>query len=228
MTIRLAPRFGADDRGGVILIVLTLGGMLSALAATLIGLSVTERGVAGNHQAGIRALYAAEALAERIVLDLAADLDWTPILSGTRVSPFFETGSRLLTPWGEGLDLAAITDVLQRQTDRTSSGGPDTPQWRIFASGPVASLVGAGYDVPIFVAGWVADDEAETDGEPRADSNGRVVVRVEARGFGSLNRRVQVVIGRRDDPSTTGAGAGGADSAAETAGVRIVSWREVT
>ena len=239
---------GSDERGGVVVLVLLLGGLISAVGLGLVLLSSTERVVAGNFQAGARTLYAAEAVAEHVILDLVTDRQWTDAVSGTRRSSFIDGTTHPLAPWGETLDLPAMTAALQLGTDAASPWGADTPRWRLFASGTLATLGGAGREPPTYLVAWVADDPSDHDGDPAIDTNGVIVIRAQAQGIGGMRRSVQVVL-RRFDPDNSDADAGTPpeepaevtgssdlarimplDTTGEVSGsteVRVLSWREV-
>jgi hypothetical protein len=198
-----------EEGSGVLLAMILMGTML-ALGLGLVAVSSTERAIAGNHHAGVEALYAAEALAEYVLTELGSDASWSPALTGERHSSFLEPTSQPTTPWNEVLDLSAITTRVQQQSDAIWSAGLDTPQWRVFAAGPFEALIGSANTGPFFLIAWVADDVADVDGDAGADSNGVVMIRAQALGPGGLQRTLLIVI-RRD----------------EAGGCRVVSWREV-
>ena len=200
------------DAGSVMLLTFLVTTLISAVGLGLITLSGTERAIAGNHQAGVQLLYAAEAMAERVLVDLKADLRWTEALGGVWRSSFVASTAFATTDWGESIDVGAATADLQDETDAASLWGPNTPRWVVFASG---SLSDAGRRRVSWRSGlliaWIADDRSEIDANPATDSNGIVLVTAQAIGPRGLRRTVQVAVGR-----------GGAAS-----GVRILSWREV-
>jgi hypothetical protein len=198
-----------DQGSGVLLAMIVMGTML-ALGLGLVAVSSTERAIAGNHQAGVEALYAAEALAEYVLTELASDASWSPALTGERHSAFLDPTSQPTTPWNEALDLSAITTRIQQQSDATWSAGLDTPQWRVFAAGPLETLVGSGNIGSMFLIAWVADDVADADADPGADNNGLVMIRAQAVGPAGLQRALLIVF-RRD----------------EGGGCRVGAWREV-
>jgi hypothetical protein len=209
---------GDGDRGGGILLVILLGGVLSAIGLGLGALSATERAVAGNHHAGVQLLYAAEALAERVVLDLSDAPEWSSALAGAARSAFFEPGTTVTAPWGEPLDVVQLTATLQQETRTGTSAAPLA--WRVYASGSFDALASVPTGLPAFLVAWVGDDPADADGDPAADSNELVVVRLEARAFGGLRRAVQIAV-RRLPPVPPG------QPTEDPPGVTIVAWREV-
>jgi hypothetical protein len=214
----------ARDAGGVVLMTMILMTVLAALGVGLISLSGTERAVAGNHQTGIQTLYAAEAIAQHVILELTADRRWSEALSGGWHSSVF-AGDHPVSPWFPSTDLASLTADLQRQTDAESVWAANTPGWRLFASGTLADLTGVAADMaPALLMAWVADDEAEVDGLPVADSNGVIVVRAQALGAGGLRRSVQAVL--RQEAGAPPAEGEPPPPAPPTV-VRVLTWREV-
>jgi hypothetical protein len=207
------------ERGGGLLLVILLGGLLSAIGLALVSLSLTERALSANYQAGVQLLYAAEAMAHRLVVDLSSATDWPQALAGASSSAF-SGPLHPTTPWGELLDLAALTAALQASSG--SAGGGSV--WRLYASGPFDALTGTA-SAQAFLIGWVADDPADPDGDPGADANNAIVVRAEARAIGGMRRAVQLVL-RYVPPPPPVEGVPPAPPA-ETPGVRAVSWREV-
>jgi hypothetical protein len=208
-----------SDRGGGILLVILLGGLLSAIGLGLAGLTATERALSGNYQAGSQLLYAAEAIGGHVARELRDPTVWSGALAGTSSSSFLEGGSRPVTPWGEVFDVVAATSALQTSTALPSG----VSVWRLYASGTLAALSGSAWASGAFLIAWVADDHADQDGDPSVDSNNFVVVRAEARGFGGLKRAVQLVLQYVPPPPDGEAPSPGAAAP----GVRVVSWREV-
>ena len=101
--------------------------------------------------------------------------------------------------------------------------------WRLFGYAPLDTLLdaagpgasgaagtgtgtgsgsGSGADSTLYTVAWVADDPADGDGNPSADANGRVTVRVEA--FGPFrSRQALIATVRRQGGS-----------------LELISWRE--
>jgi hypothetical protein len=202
-------RTGCRDEGSGVLLAMIVTVTMLALGLGLVAVSSTERAIAGNHHAGVQALYAAEALVEYVLAELALDPSWTPALSGERHSAFLEPTNQPTTPWNEGLDMSAMTTSVQQQSDAIWSAGLDSPQWRLFAAGSLETLVGTGNAGSLFLTAWIADDAADGDADPGADSNGVVMIRAHALGLGGLQRTLLIVL-RRDEGN----------------GVRV-TWREM-
>ena len=51
-------------------------------------------------------------------------------------------------------------------------------------------------DSPMYVAVWVADDPAETDGNPAADVNGTLTLHAEALGYSGSHKAIEVTVAR--------------------------------
>jgi hypothetical protein len=96
--------------------------------------------------------------------------------------------------------------------------GANNPVWRLFAYGPLSSLLPAGtIDSLAYVIVMVADDPSENDNDPLLDGHsasnpgtGLLVLRAEAFGSRGMHQVIESTIGR--------AGAG-------PAGIRVLSWR---
>ncbi len=202
---------GAEE-GAALVLVLLMTVLAAALAGATLVLTDLEVTTAGNQRDGAETLYAAEAALESALDELSRVPSWTPVLSGGVTSTFLDTTTRPSTMFGGVVDLVAMTTDVQRQTDARGSWGGDHPRWRLFASGPLSALAPvAGAALGTYLVVWVADDVAETDGNPLADGNGVVRVRAEALGRRGTRRAVEAVVAR-----TTQFGV-----------VKLVSWREV-
>jgi hypothetical protein len=245
-THRTRPRAG--DRGLALLLALVLLCLVSALGSALVGLTTTERAMAGNQAWSLRARYAADALAERVVLDLAAAPDWTAVLSGAPVSALLDLAAATGTPGLDPVDVPALTAALQQATDGESIVGADTPVWRLAAAGTLADLTGLSRaGPPVFLVAWVADDPADGDALPGVDANGTVQIRVEACGSDGLRQFVQITLrrGAAYSPETPAGEAADAAATEDTGGlvpimrdetenpavpagaVRVLTWRDV-
>ena len=218
--MRCSTSGGPSDKGGGILLVMLLGGLVSAIGLGLAGLSATERALAGNYQVGTQLLYAAEAMASRLVDDLSDQTAWPAALARTSSSSFRDGGNYPVTPWGEVLDLAAATSALQANAPIPNGASV----WRLYASGTLAVLSESSSVPGEYLVAWVGDDHADEDGDPAADSNNFIVVRAEARAMTGLKRAVQVVLQYVPAPP---AGEPSSAGPPVVPGVRVVSWREV-
>lgn len=189
----------SSERGSALVIALIATVLLSALGVGLVMLTNTEGGIAANYRQGSEMLYAADAAAERVVQDLLLVPRWNDILSGGVQSAFVDDSLTPTTPWGQTLDLAAMTTEVQAQADATNPWGPDNPQWRLFAYGPLAEMAGAGMiQSNAYVVVWMADDPSEADGNPQADTNGVITVLATALGSSGTIRTIEVTVAKTD------------------------------
>jgi hypothetical protein len=138
---------------------------------------------------------------------------WSDVLSGAAPSSFVDGTLTPVLASGQPLDLAGLTTGLQRESDLVSSWGANNPQWRLFLYGPLSAVTGTGpVQSPAYLVAWVADDPAEIDGNPFADSNARITLIARAIGLFQSTRLVEVTLARLRPGA---------------AGVRVLSWREV-
>jgi PilX N-terminal len=235
----------ADEKGIALLVALMSILLLGALAMTLALTALTETRVSSNYRDGVEALYAAEAGVERVILDLNRIEDWNAILDGTAISEFHDgppTGVRIM-PDGTEIDLGALTNVARCGTTSACSEadltainedrpwGPNNPYWQLYAYGRMEAMVPGAAGSSTYVLVWVADDPAETDGNPLrdgafVDDAGRGVISLLSHAYGrsGIRRVVEATVGR--DPSMTTAAA---DESVETTTrlrVKVLSWRE--
>ena len=200
------------------LLVIVLVLILAAIGAAVSVASRTETLIAANFRQERETLYAAEGAVAQAVLDMASHPDWSLVLSGVASSTFTDgaaIGPRRL-PGGDVVNLCctapSLTTSVQDRAMGGRSWGADTPQWQMFAWGPVANwLPSGGIDSALYTVVWVADDPEDGDGNPAVDSNSMVLLH--GRALGPLGGR-QVIEAqiRREAP--------------HPAPVRIISWRE--
>lgn len=213
------------ETGSALVAALVSSLLLTALGMCLVLASSVETTIAANARNAAEALYAADALVERAIADLAATPKWDLVLAPGSVTECaavlsgFDTGgcstaAQLVVTVpnsGQTVDLKGITDTLQAQIDSQNAWGANSPVWRLYAFGRLDDLLpGRVVDSRIYVALWVADDVAETDGNPAEDANGILILHSEAFGPSGTRRRVEVVISR--PPSSA---------------VRVLSWHEL-
>ncbi|MGE5835100.1 MAG: hypothetical protein ACM4AI_11515 [Acidobacteriota bacterium] len=202
------------DRGSALLVVLIATALLSALGAGLVMMGSTEATIAANYRTTAETRYAVEAAAERAVEDLVKIAPWSGALSGAIPSTFVDGSMTPVLASNQRIDLVAITADVQRQSDAAGSWGANSPRFRLFAYGPFSSITGSGsvLQSSAYLATWIADDPAETDGDPLVDANGRITLLAKAFGlFGSV-RSLAVTLSR------SGPGPGV---------VHVLSWQEV-
>ena len=189
----------SNERGTALIIALMAMMLLTALGAAVVMVSNTETHIASNYRNSQEALYAADAAVERVVQDLLMVPRWNDILNGTANSSFVDGSSavRKTLPGGGTMTLTAATTQLQNDTDAINLWGANGPQWSLFAWGPMNDMLPTQIiDSPMYVAVWVADDPAETDGNPLADTNGVLTLHAEAIGPSGTRKIVEVTVAR--------------------------------
>lgn len=202
-------RLAGED--GVALIVALMATMLlTALGMSLVLMSNTETMISANYRNSQEALYAADAAVERVVQDLLMIPRWNDILTpdsshselaGTR-SAFIDTNSnytRNIPASGQTINLLTATDRLQAGTDNLNMWPGNNPAWRLFAHAPLSSMLPNGVlDTQMYIAVWIADDPAEVDGNPSADTNGTLTLHAEAYGPMGTHKVIEVTVARTD------------------------------
>lgn len=172
-----------------------LGLSLALLGSGEATLAARARDAAG-------AAYAARAGATMAVAELRLQPSWSGVLRqgaypelSAAVARMVDSSVNPATPWGAALDLRALTNQLQAETD--AAGGPGDPiAWRLFAYAPIGRLLPAGPWVRYYVAVWVSDDRTDGDGDPSADTNGSVLVHAEALGADGARAAVEETVSR--------------------------------
>lgn len=170
-------------------VVLTLAMVVGSMAGGLALASQAERQIAATHRRTVQLGYGAESAAEQVVAALEAHMDWSDA-----------PGVFVAVPAAATPELLARTAALNRSLAGRFPFGADTPVWRLVATREQADAVSAV---------WVADDPADRDGDAGRDSNGRLMVRSEARSAAGAVRGIEVHLARY----------GGA--------TRRLSWQEV-
>jgi len=210
------------ERGIALVVVLLAMGLLTALGSALVAVTTTETRIATNFRDGQEALYAAEAGLERALQALRTAPNWTDVLAGAVPSGFADaTPSPVVPGGGPAIDLSAATAELQASA-MAGGWGDNAPVWRLWLWGPVSNLLPAGaIDSRLYLAVWVADDVAETDGDPLTDRNGLVMLHGEAFGAGGARRVVEAAVAHGNGDGAEGA------TPADPDRVRVVSWTAV-
>jgi hypothetical protein len=188
---------------------------LGALGGGLVTLTSTEALVATNFRDAADTLYAAEAGADHLVRELQGPAAWTDWLTGATASALDDGTLAPTLPSNRVVSLVSLSADLQAESDAAAAWGANDPRWRLVAHGPVSALAPAGRPASGYVIVWLADDPAESDGDPWRDTNGIVLVRARALGRGAASRSVNLVVANNV--------AGGAGASA----VRVLSWRVV-
>jgi hypothetical protein len=200
-------RHSGTDRGAALLAALVVMAIVSAMGLGLALTTSLEPLAAASFEAGRSARLAAEAGVAIAVHELAGIADWNVVLAGQAWSVALEQGDiEVDLPDGSR---AGLEDLTARATcgrpgacsdsQRTAftaarPWGPNNPRWTVFGHGRLDRLVPQGAGLPpVVVVVWVADDPADADGDPLADSGigpdgerrpGGCVVAVRAEAFG--------------------------------------------
>jgi hypothetical protein len=191
--------------------------VLSAMGLSLVLLSMSETMATANTKRADAALYAAQAGIERVLPDLAQLADWDDALEGRMRSGFSDgapSGERML-PGGARLVLDEVLNLANCGTrapcsaaamDAVTAGRPwgaNNPRWRLFAYGPLAAIARPTEWPPTeYLVVLVADDPAESDGDPSHDGRGAsagaglILLRAEAFGGESSRRVIEVTAAR--------------------------------
>lgn len=254
---------GLHDRGetdraeaGVALIVAVMAtALVGGVVAALVIVTSADVFIAANVGASNEAFYAAEAVFERSLAEVRDAPDLNIVLGGA-ASTFLDgaaAGSRTLAD-GSHIDLAQVlsqaschkstpcstTDLDATRADRP--WGTMNPRWRLHSYGPLDPASGGiRSELPVYVVSMVADDPAETDGDPLRDGvrmgpnpnpgAGVVMLRGEAFGRRGSHRAVEATIIRRElaafalweaaDPAVRGS------PPPTLPVVQVVAWRDV-
>lgn len=202
---------GQSENGAALIAVLLAMALLAALGGGLLQVMATESSIVLHHRYGLEALYAAEALVERVRGELTTAPDVNALLEGPVRSSLVDGSSggvRAID--GATIDLSELTNVERcgRVTTcsdaaiRTVTGerprGADNPRWRLFAHEWLQQVVGSADVPPVYLIAWIGDDPFEADGDPLRDGagpgQGMVALRVRAYGRKGARREIDVVI----------------------------------
>lgn len=211
------------ERGMALVLALLAMLLMTALGLSLMLVSETETIIAANYRDSVEGGYAADAGIERVMQDVLSIPDWNAILSsadGVRAGVTSGFVDSTLTPsvFGRTLNLAEATNMMNcGKTTACSDGemnattaerpwGVNNPRFRLFAWGAVNDLIPTGtVNSPFYIAVWIADDAAETDGNPSADGtdatnpgSGVLTLRAEAYGPSGAHRVIEATISRTD------------------------------
>jgi hypothetical protein len=225
-------RLVRGEDGLAILAAVLASVLLFALGTALVLLTIAETGTAAGFVRSSEAVYAADAIAERVLPELSQLQDWTAILDGSRRSPLVDgppEGTRTLAD-GSAFNLEEVVNLADcgqltactpEQMDTVTverPWGPNNPRWQLYAYSPLQTMLPAGAaSSPFYVLLLVGDDGAENDGDPGVDGGppaggeasnpgaGRLVLRAEAFGPGGAHGAVELAIRRS---------------------VHVLSWRE--
>ena len=186
------------------MLVLLLTVCVAALGGGLAVVGHTERRIAGAQLRSVQTVYAADAAA-RLAIDAISQSPGSTLWPSDGTIPALPGGSTVMAiAAGETVDLDARTVELNADAAQRWPLGPDTPHWRLAGWGRLPELPAASRRVAV----WIADDLMDADGIPAEDSNGMLMIHVEAYGPRGAAHVVNAQVAR------------------EAASVRTISWRE--
>jgi hypothetical protein len=217
-----------DDRGSAVIVALMAMALMAFVGMALVLTTSTETSIASAFRDTSRAAYAADAALEQALGDVSATLAWNALLDGTLRSPRVDgppSGTRRLAD-GSTVDLDEVLnlancDKLTRCTAAEMAAvrasrpwGPNNPRWQLYAYGPSADGASDADRSGLYAVVLVADDPAETDGDPLRDGSasgnpgaGTIVLRAQAFGPRGLRRAVEMTVVRpRPSSATTALG----------------------
>src|SRR5262252_6605037 len=135
------------ERGVALIVALMAMLVMAAIGTALVLAAATESRIARNFRNNTEALYAADAVLERVVDELRGVADWNLVLSGNLRSTFVDGepgGARVLAD-SQTIDPGAILNDLNCRKISSCSGaamdaitadrpwGPNNPRWQLFA-----------------------------------------------------------------------------------------------
>ncbi len=195
-----------------LVIALTSLVLLSALGTSLVVVANTEQRAAANYASSREAMYAADGALQIGARELLMVADWNAMLSAGTLSAFVDGPASGVRPLGDGNTLD-LTEATALANGEPRPWGANNPVWRVFAFGWLGPTT--------YVVAWVADDSAETDGDPVTDGVGPanpgagiLALRAEAFGAGGAHKVLEATVRREVD-------AGGGPI------VRMRSWQEI-
>lgn len=246
----------AGSESGVALVVAVMAtALVAGVVAALVIVTSADVFIAANVGAANEAAYAAEAVFERSLAEVRDAPDLDVILAGSASSFRDGAPSGLRTlPDGSHIDLAQVlsqaschklTNCSTADLDAVRQDRPwgaMNPRWRLHGYGSLDPAVGGiRTGLPVYVVAMVADDPAETDGDPLRDGvqvgpdpnpgAGVLLIRGEAFGRRSAHRAVEATVVRRELAARALWNA--ADSAVRGSPppmlpvVQVVAWRDV-
>lgn len=186
-----------DNRGSALVVVLVVLAIALAVAAAVTMLALLDTRLAMSTRARAEGFAFAGASAELAGVALAGQPDWTAALTGVATTLWPRATRQPVVPGWQNLDLDRETESIQAESDAAAVWGANAPLWQLYAHGHPGDL----FSAPLLPRGpyvivWLADDEAEVDGEPGVDTNGVIEMRVDAFGWGPTRQSVRVTLRR--------------------------------
>ena len=212
--------------------------MISALGMALVLGTSTETMIARNFRSGAGGVYAAEAVVEQALDELAAVPDWTALVNGSLHSALTDgppSGERTMAD-GTRINLTEVLNLANcgkltmcsaadmNAVTAERPWGTNNPRWRLYAYGRLADEAPVGIiSSRFYLILLVADDPSEIDGDPSIDAaspnpgSGVLLLRGEAFGPGGAHAVVEATVTCADPDELI--------SIPGTPPVRIASWR---
>ena len=215
-----------EDGAAMVMVIMAIG-LIASLAVALLLTSSSEVIIASHFRDQRVGFYAAEAIAERVLNDLAA-ADWNAVIVGAVRSTFIDgppAGTRTVHG-GTSIDLVRAVNLAncQKSTACTVSEldavtaqrpwGVNNPRWQLFGYGRMRDLLpSSAIDVPWYAILLAGDDPAHA-----ADV---IAVRAEAFGPRGAHAVLELIVARADPADSDYNDPSGGSA------VKILSWREV-
>lgn len=229
----------SSDEQGIAVIIAMMGLLIiSALGMALVLGTSTETNIARNFKSGAGGAYAADAVVQQALDELAAVSDWTALANGSIHSALADgapSGERTMAD-GTRINLAEVLNLANCGKLTTCSAadmnavtaerpwGTNNPHWRLYAHGRMADEAPAGViSSRFYLILLVADDPSEIDGNPSVDAAspnpgaGVLLLRGEAFGPAGAHAVVEATVVRADPDELS--------SIPGTPPVRVTSWR---
>ena len=176
--------------------------LLTALGGAMVVATVAETAIAASYREGHETFYAAEAIVELVVRELAVATDWAEIAAGDTYSTLVDgppSGTRRVG--AATIDLAAATANLGAAT------GDSRVPHRLYAYGHLSHLFPVVSQPCCYLVAWIADVAQAEAGETQ-------VLRIVGRAYGPTGSRRSVMLSVDRPPAPGNA-------------VRVLSWHEL-
>lgn len=204
-----------DERGVALLHVLMLLTIVTAIAAGAAMLARVELAVSRFQRSERDAAYAAQAALAATVQELERAADWNAVLTGSTQASF-AAGSATTPRQLDGLGTVWVCCAAGSLTFRIQA--ETALAWRPFGWQSLDALLALANAPRHFVVAWVLDDGEDADGNPLADSNDRIAVRVESIRSLGVRKALEVLVERAPLDPVAGTRA---------PGLEILVWREL-
>jgi hypothetical protein len=192
--------------------------LLTALIALAEGAALVARvevRVLHFHRTEREAAYAAQAMLASSIQELDRASDWNPVLAGTQVASFVDGPADLprQIPGGGTIHVCCGPGSLTARV-RAETGDA----WQVFGWQSVRGLLNLPDAPKQYVVSWVVDDRDEADGNPTADSNDRIAIRVESVSTLGVRKKLEALVSRAPLDLTRGG---------RLPGLELLTWRAV-